>query len=402
MTDTAPAVEAATDSDAPSDVIWTLSACNFVIGMGAFVVIGLLDPVAQGFDVPRGQAGWLMTVYAIAYAILSPLLVSATGRIGRRRVLALGLVVFGAGMLVCALAPTLWTLMAGRGLAAAGAGMFTPVSAAVAAALSRPEVRGRALAAVVFGLTLAQVAGVPAGGFIAYTFGWRVAFWLILALAVVGVALVWTRVPKGLRFAPVRLADLGIVLRDGLAMGAVLFTSSFLASVFILYTYLTPLLADSMGWERNGITLMLVIYGVGAVLGNLMGGWMADRLGAIRTLVTLTACQIVVMPVFSFLPYPEAAVMVLAFVWALVGWSFMAAQQVRLLAIAPEEASVVLALNAAAIYIGAAIGSAVGGAVLGAFGPSGLGIAGGLAAIWVMTHILLSHRAARASGREVG
>lgn len=384
---------------APRDVIWTLSACNFVIGMGAFVVIGLLEPVAEGFGVSRPQAGWLMTVYAIAYAILSPLLVSATGRIGRRRVLALGLAVFSAGTVLCALAPSLGAAMAGRALAAAGAGMFTPVSAAVAAGLSPPETRGRALAAVVFGLTLAQVAGVPAGGFIAYTFGWRAAFWLILALAAVGIALVWTRVPRGLRFQPVSLGDLAAVLRDRLAMGAVLFTASFLGAVFILYTYLAPLLSDSMGWGRDGITLVLVIYGVGAVIGNLAGGWMADRLGAVRTLVTLSLAQIAVMPLFSTLPWPEAAVLALAFLWSLVGWSFMAAQQVRLLALAPESASVVLALNAAAIYVGAAVGSGVGGQVIDRVGLQGLGVAGGIGALWVLIHILWSHRAATLAGR---
>ncbi|SFE32919.1 MFS transporter [Roseivivax sediminis] len=399
MSDAPRPAEAGGEDDTPHGVIWTLSACNFVIGMGAFVVIGLLEPVADGFGVTRGEAGALMTVYAIAYAILSPLLVSATGRIGRRRVMALGLAVFAAGSALCALAPTLWAMMAGRAVAAAGAGMFTPVSAAVAAALAAPEARGRALATVVVGLSLAQVAGVPAGGWIAYTFGWRGAFWLILALALIGVALVWTRVPQGLRLAPVTLRDLGGVLRDRLAMGAVLFTASFLAAVFVLYTYLTPLLGETMGWGRDGITLLLVIYGAGAVLGNLMGGWMADRLGAVRTLVVLTLCQIAVMPVFSGLPYPEAAVMALAFLWALVGWSFMAAQQLRLLAIAPEEASVVLALNAAAIYIGAALGSALGGAVLGAFGIGALGIAGGLAACWVLAHILWSRRAALRAGR---
>ncbi|SLN18931.1 Purine efflux pump PbuE [Roseivivax jejudonensis] len=393
------AAAAPAEEGAPQSVIWTLSACNFVIGMGAFVVIGLLEPVAQGFGVSRAEAGWLMTVYAIAYAVLSPLLVSATGRIGRRRVLAFGLLVFAIGTFVSAMAPSLWMLMAGRGIMAAGAGMFTPVSAAVAAALTPPAMRGRALAAVVFGLTLAQVAGVPAGGWIAYSFGWRGAFWMILALALAGIALVWTRVPKGLRLDPVTLRDLGLVLRDGLAMGAVLFTASFLAAVFILYTYLTPLLTDTMGWGRDGITALLVIYGGGAVAGNLMGGWMADRLGAIRTLVVLTLCQIVVMPVFSGLPYPQAAVFVLALVWALVGWSFMAAQQVRLLAIAPGEASVVLALNAAAIYVGAAIGSAVGGAVLARFGLGALGIGGGVAALWVLCHILWSHRAAVLAGR---
>ncbi|WP_162164308.1 MFS transporter [Roseivivax isoporae] len=376
-------------------MIWTLSACNFVIGMGAFVVIGFLRPVADAFAVSSGTAGWLMTVYALSYAVLSPVLVSLTGAVGRRRVLAAGLAIFALGMALCALAPSLPVLMGARALAAAGAGMFTPVSAAVAAALSPPETRGRALAAVVFGLTLAQVAGVPAGGWIAYTFGWRAAFWVVLAVALAGIWLVWTRVPRGLRFRPVALSDLGIVLRDGLVMGAILFTTSFLGAIFVLYTFVGPLLSETMGWGRDGVTLALVVFGVGAVIGNLGGGWMADRLGAVPTMVTLCIAQIVLMPAFSGLPYPPALVLLLCFVWSLVGWSFMAGQQVRLLSLAPEEASVVLALNAAAIYVGSAIGSAVGGAVLSSAGTGALGVAGGIAAFLALGHILWSHRAAR-------
>lgn len=127
---------------------------------------------------------------------------------------------------------------------------------------------------MIFGLSLAQVAGVPAGSWIAFTFGWRMAFWMVAALAVLAVALVWVRVPKGLRFAPVTLRDLGHVMRDGIAMGAVLFTASMLGAIFILYTYLAPLLTETMGFARDGLTLVLLILGVGAVLGNLLGdGW---------------------------------------------------------------------------------------------------------------------------------
>ncbi|SFQ44751.1 Predicted arabinose efflux permease, MFS family [Roseivivax halotolerans] len=385
---------------ASRSVIATLSACNFVIGMGAFVVIGLIDPMSEALSVSRSGAGWVMTIYAISYAIFSPLLVSATGRIGRRRVLALGMALFGVGMTGAALAPSMGWLLLARGVAAAGAGMFTPVSVAVAAALAAPEERGRVLAAVVFGLTLAQVAGVPAGGWIAFTFGWRVAFWLVAALAVVGIALVWTRVPRGLSFAPVSLSDLGRVIRDGIAMGAILYTASFLGSIFVLYTYIAPLLSETMGFGRDAITLTLVVFGVGAVLGNLLGGWMADNLGFLRTLLLLVAGQLLTMPLFSGLPYPVWALMALVFLWSILGWSFMAAQQVRLLGLAPEEASVVLALNAAAIYVGTACGSAFGGLVLDMAGIDALGIGASIAALWALTHILWSHRSAKLAGRE--
>jgi len=373
-------------------LIGVLSSANFVIGMGAFMVVGLLNPLAADMGMSAAAAGWVMTSYAIAYAVLSPVLVSGTGDLGRRRVLALGMALFAVGCAVSALAPNATVLFAGRMVASAGAGIFTPVAAAVAAGLSAPEQRGRTLAAVFFGLTLSQVFGVPLGGWIAYTFGWRSAFWLVAALAVPFIWLIWTRVPRGLRFQPVSLRDLGRVLRNGPVMLAVLFTTSFLGAIYVVYTFLSPLLSETMGWGRDGITLALIVYGCGAVAGNLLGGVVADRIGAGRTLLILAMAQIAIIPAFSFLPMPPALLLLLMFVWPLFGWSFMAAQQMRLLALAPEAASVVLALNAAAIYVGAAVGSALGGVVLSRYGLSALGVGAALAGTGAVAHIILSRR----------
>ncbi|MEM1046072.1 MAG: MFS transporter [Pseudomonadota bacterium] len=378
----------------PADptIIPILSVSNFVIGMGGFVIVGLLNPVAEELAMGTAEAGWIMTTYALAYAVLSPLLVSATGAIGRRRVMAAGLALFAAANAISAIAPDAATLYASRILAAAGAGVMTPVAAAVGAGLSPPERRARALAAVFFGLTLAQVLGVPAGSFIAYTFGWRMAFWVVVLLALPCLWLIWTRVPAGLSFQPVALADLRRILVDLPVMLAVTFTTTFLGALYVVYTFVAPLLSDTMDYGRDGITLALFMFGIGAVLGNLLGGMAADRFGPFRTLLCLTLVQAALMPVFSALPLPGLAVMALMLVWSTFGWSFMAGQQLRLLTLAPESASVVLALNAAAIYIGAAVGSAAGGLILSSFGLTALGIGGGIAALLAAIHLVISNR----------
>ena len=369
-----------------------LSASNFVIGMGAFVVIGLINPIADDLSMTTAQAGWILTSYALAYSVLSPILVAATGAIGRRRVLTIGLAIFAVAALISALAPDETMLFAARVLASAGAGMFTPVAAAVGAGLSSPERRARALAAVFFGLTLAQVIGVPAGSFIAYTFGWRMAFLVVALLALPCIWAIWVRVPAGLSFQPVSLKDLRATLRNGPIMIAVLFTATFLSAIYIVFTYLAPLLTETMGFGRNGITAALVVSGLGAVVGNIYGGILADRIGAFRTLLSLSVLQVLTLPLFSTLPWSHAALIALIFCWSTFGWSFMAAQQARLLTLAPESASVVLSLNAAAIYVGAAIGAAIGGVVLSTFSLSALGVAGGICAILGVAHIVISKR----------
>jgi predicted MFS family arabinose efflux permease len=376
----------------PLRLIPVLSAANFVIGMGAFVLIGMLTPVGQDFGIAPGRTGWLMTTYALAYAVLSPLLVSLTGSVGRRRVLAYALTGFAVANLLSALAPTEFTLHLTRILAAAGAGMLTPVSASVAAGLSAPERRGKALAAVIFGLSLAQVLGVPAGSFIAYTFGWRVAFIVVALLALPIIPLIWRIVPSGLAFQTVTLPELGRTLRDGPTMLAVSFTATYLAAAYVLYTYLAPLLEQTMNYGRDGITWILLVFGAAAVIGNLAGGAIADRIGPFRTLLILCAGQVVTLPLFSLMPLPGLALVVLIAVWSLFVWSMMAGQQMRIIALRPSAAPIVLALNAAAIYIGAAAGSAIGSVVMGVGGVQALGLGGLAVALLATGHILWSER----------
>lgn len=376
----------------PKFIIPVISACNFLIGVGVFVIIGILEPLGNGLGIAPEQAGILMTIYALSYAVLSPVLVSFTGNIGRRRVMTFGLTLFLIAGLLSALATTLTTLSIARVLAAAGAGMFTPVGAAVVAGLYPAEQRARVLAAVMFGFTLAQVLGVPAGSWIAYTFGWRYAFWGVVAINIPAIYLIWTFVPAGLTFQATTFKDLKDTLKDLRMMFAIAFTGLYLGSVYVLFTYMTPLFSQQMGMGRDLITLTLVISGLGAVVGNLLGGFMADKLGWFITLKALCVAQMIVMPFYSFLPISLQAFFTLTVVWAIIGWSFMAGQQMRLIGLAGPKAPVVLALTAASIYIGAAIGSAVGSIIITYYGFSGLGIAAAGCASLALANIILSHR----------
>ena len=373
-------------------LIPALSMCNFVIGIGAFGIIGLVEPLGADMNLTAVQTGQLLTAYAVAYALLSPLLVALTGRIGRRRIMAAGLTVFALAAAISALSPDMTGLNLARILAAAGAGLFTPLSAAVAATLTPEHQRAKVLAAVFFGLTMSQVVGVPASSWIAYTFGWRWAFWMVFALALPCVWLIWTRVPAGLKFQPVTLRDLRDVMGEGRLMLAIGFTGSFIGAQYVLFTYIAPLLSTTMGFGRDGIALILMVSGFGAVAGNIMGGFLSDRFGWRITLTMLCLAQMCLMPLFSLLPLTVVQLFTLAFLWAMCGWSFMAAQQVRLIALAGHRAPVVLALNAAAIYVGAALGSGLGGVMITRFGLTSLGVTAGAAAAFALVHLALSAR----------
>ncbi len=360
--------------------LWLLALANFAVGMGAFVVIGILSPVAADLGVSKAQAGSLLTVYAVVYALSSPLLVAVTGRLDRTWALVGGMATFSAGALAAALSGSLPAVLAARCVMALGAGMVTPVAASVGVALAGADGRGRALAVVFGGLTLAQALGVPVGAWLGYAYGWRMAFGVVVLLGGLSIVAVIARLPRGIRVPVATLASLAGVLTSLRQSVAVSFTALFIGALYVLYTFLAPLLESHYQLGRNGVTVMLAIFGAGAVVGNSVGGVLTDRIGPQRTLVLLCAAQVVLLPVLTTVAMPLALFAGVVALWSVCSWSFMVPQQARLALLSPERIPVLFALNAAAIYVGGSLGSALGGATLqasgfGLLGPVGAGLA---------------------------
>lgn len=365
---------------------------NFVIGMGAFVVIGIVTPIADGLGAAKADAGIVMTAYAFAYAIASPVAVAVTGRMSRRTVLAIALTLFGLGSVASALATSLPLLAASRVLVAIGGALFTPVAAGVAVSLSAPQNRGKALSVVFGGLTFAQVVGVPLGAWLAYRFGWQSTFWLVTLLAASGLVVVLAAIPRAVAFQASSLSAITETMGDWRTVFAITFTATFIAAIYMVFTFFGPLIEASIGVDPELRTLYLMLFGIGAVIGNFGGGYLTDRIGSIPTLTILCIAQAGIMPMFSVIPWDPLLFAVLVTVWSSFGWSFMAAQQNRLVIIAPQAQALALALNAAMIYVGIAIGSAASSRILGSQGLAALGIAGGMVALLALSHLIVSRR----------
>ena len=376
----------------PPYFIPTLAAANFAVGVGSFITIGILTPMSADLNMTAAEAGFVMTIYAIAYAIGSPLMVAATGGWARRSVLGGGLMLMALASVISALAETPDILFASRAIAALGGGVVTPVVASVAAANSAPEKRGSAMAMSFFGLSLAQVLGMPACAWVGYTFGWEVAFWVSTALALLAAILVFAVIPTRTAFQANSLRTLAAALGDLKSVFAVLLTSTMMGSMYIVFTYIAPILENGMGFQRDGVSLFLMIFGLGGIIGSLVGGRMVDRFGPARCVAVIIFTQILFQPVFSLLPMPVALFFSLGILGAAFGWAFMVPQQMRLINMAPERQGVTLALNAAAIYLGASIGSAIGAVVVETWGLEYLGFAAGVGAFLALGHFLLSER----------
>ena len=378
-----------------SPLLTLLALGNFVVGMGAFVLIGIVSPIAEGLSVSTADVGIVLTSYAVAYALLSPIGAAITGRLPRRTVLTAALGLFCAGSLLSAVAVSLPMLVASRVLVAMGAALFTPLAAGVAVAVSTPEQRGRALAKVYGGMTLAQVVGVPFGAWLAYRFGWHAPFFVVAGAAGLCAAVLVRNIPRNVSFPAGNLSSIVTALGDRRLMIAVTFTATVMAAVYVLFTFFAPLIEASTGGNPEMRAGYLMLFGIGAVSGNHLGGILSDKLGPFRTLVMVCAAHILLLPVFSLTPLHPLVLAVLVFVWSNFAWCFVAPQQARLVTIAPQSAALSLALNAAMIYLGIAIGSAVGGELVAWAGLGGLGLAASAVAVVALIHLVWSDRVAR-------
>ncbi len=374
----------------PKRILLPLAFVNFTIGAGAFLVIALLAPISQSLAMTKAQAGWVMGAYALAYAISSPVVIAMTGAWRRRTVILTGLGLFVVASVASAFATSAPALYAARIVVAIGAGMTTPVAAAIAVATSRPETRGTALSFVFVGMTMAQVLGVPAAAFIGYTFGVSVAFLLAAALGALMALWIAFEIPADVQFQPQSLGTLARTLLSPRHLVAVLLTVTIATSGYLGITFMGPLAEYRLNMGRDGVALILGAGGFGAVVGNLLSGKLVDRLGPSGALLLFMIGQAIVLPALTLIPFNLPLGMFLSFLWNLVGWGFTVPQQARLMAIDPQTQGVMLALNAAGIYLGSGIGSAMAGAVYQGWGIEATGVVGSAIAALAIAHLFLS------------
>ncbi|MGW0564780.1 MFS transporter [Streptomyces sp. NPDC003016] len=361
-------------------VLPVLAVGAFAIGTDTFVVAGVLPEVAGDLSVGLADAGWVSTLFALTYAVLAPVLGALTGRLERRTVLVISLLVFAVGNAASALAPGLGELLAARVVTAAGAALYVPAASASAAALSAPERRGRAMAVVLGGLSAATVVGVPFGTWVAADLGWRATFWLLtgvgaLCAAAVAGGLPQVRLPAGPGLAA-RLAP----ARDPRVLFTVLTTLLFMTGGYLALTYIGAVLAPVTGGDGAGLALLLLAFGVPAVAGTLLGGRATDRWGATPVLLASVAGLAVVLVTLP-LTRDRALTAALAMAaWGVTAMATQPPQQHRLFTIAPASGPLLLSLNSSATFVGISLGGFIGGRVLGDGGADRIDLLGPLGA----------------------
>jgi DHA1 family inner membrane transport protein len=341
----------------------SLAVGGFAIGTGEFVTMGLLPDVASNLGVSIPTAGHLVSAYALGVVVGAPLLAVLTARLPRTQLLLALMSAFVLGNVASALAPSFGLLLLARFAAGLPHGAYFGIAAVVASSLVAPERRGRAIAGVMLGLTVANVAGVPISTFLGQLLGWRIAFWFVAVIGTLTVVLVWRFVPTvSSATASSPRQELGALRRPQVWLTAAIGAFGF-GGMFAVYSYVAPILTESGGWSASSVPLALAGFGVGMTAGTVLGGRMADWsvprslvIGFVLTLLTLLAVPVAV-------PTGWGAAVVLV-VLGVVSSITVQALQTRLMDVAGSAVSLGASLNHSALNIANAAGAFLGGVVI--------------------------------------
>ncbi|MBA2897480.1 MFS transporter [Nonomuraea soli] len=359
---------------------------NFAVGTGMFVTAGLVEPIAHDLDVSPAAAGQMMTVFALSYAVLSPVLAAVTARLSRRTVLIMAMVFFVVANVLSALAPTYALVLVTRVLAAVGAAMFTPTASAVASALSPPERRGRALALVMGGVTVAAAIGVPLGTWLGAT-EWRATLWAVAGLGVVGLVGVLAFVPHLRLEASSRIRDRFAPLADRALLAVLLTQLLMFAAAFSAYTYLDSLIDVPL-------PAVLWAWGFGAVIGNHFGGRLTDLYGPRRMILLGLAGATLLMALAPVANLALPVALVWSFLWGGLGWLVGPSQLYRTVTAVPGNVPVALGLLSSSQYAGLFVAGMAGGLALEWYGRAGVIVLSSVIGLVALVFTLATYREA--------
>ena len=383
--------------------LWALTLSAFAIGTTEFVIVGLIPTIAASLGVSVPSAGLLVSLYALGVAVGAPVLTALTARVPRKPLLLGLMALFTLGNLVAWMATGYTALVAARVLTGLAHGVFFSIGSTIATSLVPREKAASAIAIMFSGLTVALVTGVPLGTFIGQTFGWQATFLAVSLLGVVAFAGSLVLVPGhiGGGQPATLLAQLAVLKKPRLllvyAMTALGYGGSFIA-----FTYLAPILQEVSGFAPSRVGLVMLVYGVSVAFGNIWGGRLADRKGAVHALQIVFFLLALVLFVLTFTASHAWLAVATVLAWGAVAFGNVPGLQVYVVQQAerdaPHAVDVASGLNIAAFNIGIAGGAWAGGLIVDRLGLMATPWIGALVVIGALGLTTLAGRLDRTSG----
>ncbi|GFZ33090.1 chloramphenicol resistance protein [Clostridium zeae] len=368
-----------------------LAISAFGIGTTEFVIVGLLSTVAKDLKITITLAGLLVSGYALGVAFGAPIITAATSKMSRKTLLISLMVVFIAGNTIAALSPSFGLLLISRILTAFSHGVFFSIGSTIAADLVPEDKRASAIAIMFTGLTVATITGVPLGTYIGQLFGWRATFLGVAILGVIALICTSILVPNKLKeAAQVSISDQIKLITNKRLILAFSITALGYGGTFVTFTFLSPILEKLTGYSPNGVSVILLLYGIAIAIGNTIGGKAADK-NPLKALFWMFLIQAIILFTLTFTAQLKVLGTITVIIMGLFAFMNVPGLQVYVVQLSeryvPSGVNVASAINIAAFNLGIAIGAFVGGIVVDSLGLANTPWVG---AIMVLGAVLLT------------
>ena len=393
MTTTTPAADTRTTSFVLS--LLALAMGGFAIGTTEFMAMGLLPQVANGVDVSIPSAGHLISAYALGVVVGAPVLAFFGARLPRRGLLVALMTAYAAANALSAVAGSFGLLLLSRFLGGVPHGAYFGVASLVAASLAPRGREGRAVAMVMIGLSVANVVGVPAATWMGQTLGWRSAFWVAAALAMLTAALVTLFVPSCPGDADATGRRELRLFAEPQAWLTLLAGAIGFGGMFALYSYIAKVVTEVGGLEDGAVPVFLLAFGLGMLAGTFVAGALADW-SVFRSLLGSSLAMAVLLLTYAALAPAGWWALIPAFLVAVASSVLVVNLQLRLMSVAGEAQTLGAAMNHSSLNIGNALGAWIGGLVIAAgWGYRAPAVVGAGLALAGLGVLLLSATSAR-------
>lgn len=343
--------------------LFALTLAAFAIGTSEFVIMGLLVDIAQELKITIAQSGLLVTAYAMGVVIGGPAVAVLTFKLPRKTTL-LGLVaVFIFGNILCATAKDYHLLIFARIVTATCHGTYFGIATVAAVKLVDPSRRGEAVAWVFLGTTLANMLGVPLGTAEGFAFGWRSTFWTVVLIGSIAIVALWFLLPQNLSREKADPIQEFKALKNPLVLIPLSLSALANGGLFVVYTFIAPLLMQVSGLSEHGVTIVLMILGIGLPIGTLIGGKLADQNLTQWLTILFSALVLILLAMHEMLPFAVPAVMSL-FLWSTLIFTIAPMLQLMVVNNSAQAPNLASTFNQSAFNLGNACGSLLGSTLI--------------------------------------
>lgn len=379
--------------------VYVLALVSFLVGTSNYIISGILDRIAETMGTSVAAAGQLITVYSLAYAVGTPILMALTAKMDRRKLLLYSLGLFIIANLLTFILTGFGLFIAARIITALGAGVVTVNALSIAAKIAPPGKQASAIANVTMGITASLIIGVPLGRMVASAFGWKAVFLAIAIVGVIAMLVIAAVFPHMQGDKPVPLIKQFALLKKPQVLVALAITFFWLGGYSLAYTYISPFLLEVTHLNESLISAALFVFGIASLIGSKVGGYSADKRGIIFTLVSGMVLHVISLILLSLVGQSVIAVFAILILWSFAAWSSAPAQQFNLVKLVPESSGIMLSLNSSMMQFAMAVGAGIGGLIVNRvslasitwFGVFGVLIA--IIAVFVLSSMASRHSA---------